>query len=639
EDDLSMMKNVADQVSIAITRVRDEDSLRKSEERYRMLLENSPSATLVNRNDSIAMINPAAMKLLGINNIDEVMGISPMKFFHPDYHRKIQSRMSKIIKGKEIPVVEEKIIRSDGEIRDIEVVSVASFDSEGPSFQVIMNDITERKLAEKELFDTRNYLQNLIDNANAPIIVWDRENRIKVFNHAFEHLTGYASSEVEGKSLSILFPRDTLRESMAKIRQALTENWKTIEIPILTKSNDIRIILWNSAKIYDKSRKTYSTIAQGNDITERIEAERAFKESREKLELALENGRIGTWEWVIDSDSFNLDSRMEKMLGIEPGYFENTLSGFEKRIHEEDLQHLRTAMTKALTEDQPLDTVFRVKHENNVVNYVSTKALVEKDNAGNPMKMSGVCFDITEMKLGAEKTLFLLNEELLRSNKELEQFAYVASHDLQEPLRMISSFTQLLAQRYKDRLDNDAKDFIQFAVDGAARMQGLINDLLAYSRVQTRGKQFSVVDMHDVLGQVMNNLQLMIQESDALIVNDDLPEVFGDEGQIVQLMQNLIVNGLKFCKTAPRIHISSKEEKEYFLFSVKDNGIGIEPQYFEKIFQIFQRLHPKDKYGGTGIGLAICKRIVNRHGGRIWVESKIGKGSVFYFTILKRQTT
>jgi light-regulated signal transduction histidine kinase (bacteriophytochrome) len=270
-------------------------------------------------------------------------------------------------------------------------------------------------------------------------------------------------------------------------------------------------------------------------------------------------------------------------------------------------------------------------------NYISTKALVGKDNNNKPVKMTGVSYDITEMRKGAEQTLFRLNEELLRSNKELEQFAYIASHDLQEPLRMVSSFTQLLSRRYKDKLDNDAKEFIQFAVDGAKRMQGLINDLLEYSRVETKGKKFSVASMHDILGKTISNLNLIIREKKAIITNDDLPELSVDEGQMIQLLQNLIENSLKFCNSTPKIHISSKEEEDHFLISVKDNGIGIESAYFDRIFMIFQQLQPKEQYGGTGIGLAICKRIVERHGGRIWVESTPGKGATFYFTISKKQ--
>jgi light-regulated signal transduction histidine kinase (bacteriophytochrome) len=249
--------------------------------------------------------------------------------------------------------------------------------------------------------------------------------------------------------------------------------------------------------------------------------------------------------------------------------------------------------------------------------------------------MTGVCFDITGMKKDSEQVLFKLNEELLRSNKELEQFAYVASHDLQEPLRMVSSFTQLLARRYKDQLDQDAQEFIKFAVDGASQMQTLINDLLAFSRIQSKGKEFTKVDLHEVLGKVIFNLGIKIQELNALITNDELPVIFGDESQMVQLLQNLIGNALKFSKNCPLIHISSLQKDDFIIISVKDNGIGIEKQYFERIFQIFQRLQPKNEYEGTGIGLAICKRIVERHEGSIWVESEPGKGTTFYFTLKK----
>jgi PAS domain S-box-containing protein len=636
EDELSMMKTVTDQVSVAIKRVKDKEFLLKSEERYRSLMELSPGASFVIRNDNVVLLNSAARKLLGVGSVDEVLGKSIFDIFHTQSHARIRARLDKIAKSVNIPAAAEQIIRADRAIRDVEVVAAGITDSEGLAIQIIMSDITERILAEKELYDTKNHLEKLIDNANAPIIVWDKENKIRLFNHAFEHLTGYNSAEVCGNKLDLLFPKNSLKESLRKIRCALTENWVTIEVPILTKKKEIRTVLWNSAKIYDENRKTFSTIAQGNDITKRIEAERAFKESKEKLDLALEFGKIGIWEWDIPSDVFIIDERMENMLGKNPGTFENTYDAFEKSIHEEDVPHFRNAFRQSLDQTIPLSTIFRIKHNNNEINYLSTKALVERDHQLNPIKMSGVVFDITEMKLGAEKELFRLNEDLLRSNRELEQFAYVASHDLQEPLRTISSFTQLLSQRYKDKLDKDANEFIQFAVDGAIRMQSLINGLLDYSRIETRGKKFSTVNMHDVLGQVLNNLSLKIQEINALVTNDELAEVVADNGQMVQLLQNLIGNALKFCKSAPRIHISSKEEKEQFIFSVKDNGIGIEDQYYDRIFQIFQRLHTRDKYGGTGIGLAICKRIVDRHGGKIWVESKPGKGSVFYFTIPKR---
>lgn len=225
-------------------------------------------------------------------------------------------------------------------------------------------------------------------------------------------------------------------------------------------------------------------------------------------------------------------------------------------------------------------------------------------------------------------------DELSRSNAELRQFAYVASHDLQEPLRMVASFSQLLEKRYKDRLGQDANEFIGFVVDGANRMQRLINDLLSFSRVGTRGKPFQPTDFSSVLGQVLVNLGPLIEENEAIVTNDDLPVLMADETQILQLFQNLIGKAIKFRSAErPVIHITARRERGEWIFFVHDNGIGISPEYYERIFVIFQRLHAREEYPGTGIGLAVCKRIVERHGGRIWVESEPGKGSKFFFTI------
>jgi light-regulated signal transduction histidine kinase (bacteriophytochrome) len=223
---------------------------------------------------------------------------------------------------------------------------------------------------------------------------------------------------------------------------------------------------------------------------------------------------------------------------------------------------------------------------------------------------------------------------LARSNAELEQFAYIASHDLQEPLRMVSSYVQLLARRYTGKLDQDADEFINFAAEGATRMQRMINDLLAYSRVGIRGKTFEPVNLETVLAQALENLQLAIKEKNAAVTHDPLPLVFGDSGQLSQVFQNLIDNAIKFCmERQPKVHISVRLDGGDYVFSVQDNGIGIAPEYLNKLFLLFQRLHTRKEYPGTGLGLAICKRIVERHRGRIWVESRPNEGSTFYFSI------
>jgi len=243
------------------------------------------------------------------------------------------------------------------------------------------------------------------------------------------------------------------------------------------------------------------------------------------------------------------------------------------------------------------------------------------------LKGLAVClFDITKQRQA--------EADLERSNKELEQFTYVASHDLQEPLRMVSSYTQLLARRYQGQLDDAANEFIAYAVDGANRMQRLIADLLAYSRLGTRAKGFAPADCTAVLDQALASLKGAIEESGAAVTHDPLPTVTADNSQLLQLFQNLIDNAIKFrVEERPRIHVSAEQKGSEWVLSFRDNGIGIDPQYAERIFVIFQRLHTREEYPGTGIGLAICKKIVDRRGGRIWVESQPGMGSTFYFTI------
>lgn len=236
------------------------------------------------------------------------------------------------------------------------------------------------------------------------------------------------------------------------------------------------------------------------------------------------------------------------------------------------------------------------------------------------------CRDINQRKKA--------EEELARSNAELQQFAYIASHDLQEPLRMVASYVQLLQRRYKGKLDADADTYIQYAVDGATRMKNLINDLLTYSRVGTHGKPLDRLPLRETMDRVLNNLTVIIEERQAEVTYGELPVIMGDPTQMDQLFQNIINNAIKFCQDTPKIHIEAiPEENNIWRISIKDNGIGIEPQYAERIFVMFQRLHTQQEYSGTGIGLAVCKKIVERHGGRIWIESEKGIGTTFFFTL------
>jgi PAS domain S-box-containing protein len=262
------------------------------------------------------------------------------------------------------------------------------------------------------------------------------------------------------------------------------------------------------------------------------------------------------------------------------------------------------------------------------------EASISRYMLGGKRIFTAVLRDSTERQR-TEEALARQAAELARSNSDLEQFAYVASHDLQEPLRMVASYTQLLGRRYADRLDDDAREFIGYAVDGVTRMQSLINDLLAYSRVGTRGDEFAETDTSAVLARVLATLGAAIEENDAVVSFDALPTIRADAGQLAQLFQNLIGNAIKFRRpeVAPRVHIGAERQERGWLFSVRDNGIGIGPEYADRIFIIFQRLHSRSEYPGTGIGLSICKKIVERHGGEIRMESTPGEGTTFLFDI------
>ena len=294
-------------------------------------------------------------------------------------------------------------------------------------------------------------------------------------------------------------------------------------------------------------------------------------------------------------------------------------------------------MRRCIAEERDCQVVVRNYRKDGTPFWNEIKITSVRDPDGRLTHYVGVLTDVTE-RVQAQQDLERTAAELRRSNEELEQFAYVASHDLQEPLRMVASYTQLLARRYKDKLDQNAQDFIGFAVDGARRMQSFIQDLLLYSRVGTHGRPFERMNAAVALQRALENLRYAITEKNAEMIVGELPWVFADPVQLTQVFQNLIGNALKFSGDRPlRVEIGAVRHPQEWEFTVRDNGIGIDPRDKERIFVIFQRLHSRQEYEGTGIGLAICKKIVERHGGRIWVESEMGAGTAFYFTIAERE--
>jgi PAS domain S-box-containing protein len=378
------------------------------------------------------------------------------------------------------------------------------------------------------------------------------------------------------------------------------------------------------------------------DSSKRELAEEALRGSEERLRMAIEAAEMGTWFWNIQRDEISWSAKFRTMFGLTSDA-KLTYKQIFQVIHPDDRERLDQSVKKTIEVGVPYDIEYRVVWPDSSVHWIAAKGSVHRSPEGVAVSMQGIVMDVTERRRAQEA---LKNDEvrerrsaeLKRSNDDLQQFAYIAAHDLQEPLRMVASYTQLLSKRYEGKLDADADEFISFAVGGAHRMQLLIGDLLAYCRVGTKGKELSETSSEAALEQALMNLQGAIQESGGVVTHDSLPTVIADGAQLAQLFQNVVGNAIKYRSAVlPRVHVSAqKNGGNEWIFSIRDNGIGIDSKYFEKVFVMFQRLHGREEFSGTGIGLTLCKKIAERHGGRMWVESAPGKGSTFYLALPER---
>ena len=557
-----------------------------------------------------------------------------ISLIHPEDSFRVQKRLKGSLKSRGKYDLEHRIIRN-GDTRYIHARGRVLMDDDGKPDKMygVAEDITERKQAEEQI----KRLADIVDSSDDAIIGQDLNGTILSWNRGAEKVYGYSAREMIGKHISKLIPASQW-ENISKCMEEVKNGRKVAHYEAQRTKKDgtgIDILITLSPiKNVDGEITGISIIAR--DITERKKAEKALIESEEKLNTTIESSP----DSIIASDlDLNITSCNQATVNIYGASSSDELIGLNALdlIDSKDRQKLMEATKIALIEKKSVTLELNsVTIDGKKVFPVEISGNSIRNAEGDPVGFVAITKDITERK-NAEKERETLIGELERSNQELQQFAYIASHDLQEPLRTISSFTQLLARRYKGQIDKDADEFIDFIVDGTNRMQAMIKDLLKYSRVQTRGEEFKPTDVQKALDKALFNLKVTIDENNAKITHDELPVVTADEKQLIQLFQNLIGNAIKFKKEdeAPKIHILSKkdEENNEYILGVSDNGIGMDQQYAGRIFELFQRLHTRDEYKGTGIGLAVAKKIVERHGGRIWVESEPGRGSTFYFTI------
>jgi len=612
----------------------NEQKLKESEEKYRTLIENAQEGIwTIDENSITSYVNPRMAEMLGYAQ-DETLGKHLFDFME----EKDIAISQRLIERRKQGIEEQhdfEFLRKNG-TRIYTSLAAAPLMDEGGNYKgalAFVSDITERKQMELDLKSKQDSLESIFRAAPTGIgVVVDRV--IKQVNDRFCELVGYAREELLNKSTRMVYPTDEDYELVGKEEYAQidTSGFGTFETRFKRKDGKIIDILLSSALI-DPEQPSAGVTFTALDITDRKIAEQKLKESEEKYRLISENANdlIAILNSKFEHEYIN-EKAYQKILG----YSNEDILGKTRHdmIHPADTKQAFKVLKDGFKKGEGTGEL-RLQHKNGNYIWIETKGRTFKSSDGL-LKAITVSRDITERKR-SEQLLRETIEDLARINAELEQFTYIASHDLKEPLRMISNFAQLLEKRYKDKLDEDANDFIKFITEGVVRMQDLINSLLAYSRIGKNYKEFEKVDLNDVLKDTIDNLKQIINETNAEIIHDSLPSLFADKYQLIQVFQNLISNAIKFRGIdPPLVHISSRLDSKHWVFSIRDNGIGIKSKDFERIFVIFQRLHAKDEYDGTGIGLSICKKIVEQYGGKIWVDSEVGKGSTFYFSIPKK---
>ncbi len=605
-------------------------ALEESERRYRTLVENFP-------NGAVGLFDEDLRYTAVGGQLVDASGVTK--------EDRLGSRVSEIYPEELVEKVEPYFHAAlDGETNSFEVeyhdrhlfahtLPVRNGDDEVFAGMLVVQNVSERREVQRELRESEARFRMLAENLDE--IVWmataDAEEFVYI-NPEFEEVWGLDREELYDDPLSFLdavHPED--RERVQNGFAELPEEEFDDEFRIIRPDGEVRWVHARGDRVTDEDGEMVRVVGIGDDITERVERERELERALDLLEKTERIADVGGWEIDVETQDVFWTDHVFDLLEVTADE-EPPLDEALDMYHEEDQPMVEDAVENALASGDPFDVEVRLRTDAGELRWLRLQGAPDTVD-GDVVSLRGAAQDITERKQ-RERKLEELVDKLEESNERLEQFAYAASHDLQEPLRMVSSYLQLIERRYEGELDEDGREFLEFAVDGADRMREMIDGLLKYSRVDTRGDPFEPVELDDVLADVRENLQMKIEESDAEIEADPLPRVEGDEGQLRQVFQNLLSNAIEYSgDSPPRVHVTAERDGSRWTVSVIDEGIGIDPDDADRVFEVFQSLQPPDDHGGTGIGLALCERIVQRHGGRIWVESEPGEGATFSFTL------
>jgi PAS domain S-box-containing protein len=617
-------------------RKRAEAALAASEARYRSLvLATSQIVWTTAADGRVVSDMPLWREFTGMS-VEDIQGWGWINSLHPDDRERTAEIWRHSLQTRSLYDTEYRLRRHDGEYRHVAVRGSPVADEDGAIREWVgtCTDITERKLADEALRKVSLYARSLLEASLDPLVTISREGHITDVNRATEMATGIARDVLIGSDFSDYFTDP--QKAREGYQQVFAEGYvRDYPLAVRHTSGRVTDVLYNATVFRNEAGEIEGVFAAARDVTERKKAEEAVRKASLYARSLLEASLDPLVTISRDGHITDVNRATETATGIA----RDRLIGSDFSEYFTDPKKAREGYQQVFAEGFVRDYALAILHTSGHVMDVVYNATVFRNEAGEIEGVFAAARDITDRKR-AEEELAHRAQELARSNEELEQFAYVASHDLQEPLRMVASYTQLLASRYHQHLDSTADKYIDYAVEGAQRMQALINDLLALSRVTTRGTPFVPVDLNLVVREVCGMLAATIHEKDARVESENLPVVMADATQMRQLLQNLIANAMKFHgEQSPAVRIRGSRDAGEWTISVEDNGIGIDPQYADRIFLAFQRLHTRTEYPGNGIGLAICKKIAQRHGGRIWVESREGEGAKFIFTLPVRKVT
>lgn len=589
--------------------------------------------------------NQAAEKLYGWTE-EEAKGKSvgellPIEYLHQSKEEVIQEFMDKgYWKGKVTQINKHgKKLYIQGSISALQ-----DRDGNFAGAIGINQNISEQHFAEQALINSEDRFRTIFNQQFQFMAILTPEGVVTDINDLPLQITKTTRDAFIGKYFWDAPVWKYLPESHDIIKKRVLESTKRQE-PLLvedkfhTSKGEARYLMSAYSAIRDAKGEVRYLLAQGTDITERKLAEEALQRTEKELsklnyrfQISTQAAQIGIWDWDIKTNDLHWDLTTHTLFGLVSGQFNSKLESWLSLIHPDHQEQVRNKLTLSLERNLEFYTEFKIQRPDQSIRYLKATGSLQTDAAGMPERMIGIQWDITQEKEAELQKIRARKLEL--QNQELELFAYLASHDLQEPLRTVKSFVKLLKNNPRSNMNEKERTHLSFISQAAIRMSKQVKDLLDYSRIG--GEKGSVlVDCESILLHAKNDLWAQIADTDATIENDPLPILKGYQLEMRLLFQNLISNALKFHKSGlpPHIHISVQQETGRWVFCVKDNGIGIDPEFIDKIFLIFQRLHPQEKYEGTGIGLAHCHKIVDLHGGKIWVESVPDEGSSFYFTI------